>query len=194
MSADIYWCEISSLFLCWEVTCENCTRIVDIPCITCVTSSCYSLESEWWVFRIVVQSTCGVLKVDLFGLLKRREALGQSFKPLTFRVWGSSDFPTASLVYKVFVLFWITNRGIRPLHWSYSKYGMWPSLAVGIFSFEFNELKMFLVTGLRDSGALSLHACVRRTSAYTRYGNAVRCILKFHNCIVVLLLTSVKYS
>jgi len=65
---------------------------------------------------------------------------------------------------------------------------MWPSLAAGIFSFEFNEVKMFFVTGCKGSGALPMYACVQHTSAYTQYGNAVRYILKFHNCIVVLLL------
>jgi hypothetical protein len=103
-------------------------------------------------------------------------------------------FHTVSLVYKVSVLLWITVRGIRPLHWSFSKYGMWPSLAAGIFSFEFNELKMFFVTGHKGSGALSVHAGIQHTSACTQYGNAVRYILTFHNFIVVLLLTSVKYS
>jgi hypothetical protein len=57
---------------------------------------------------------------------------------------------------------------------------MWQSLAAGIFSFEFDELKMFFVTGRKGSGALSLHACIQNTSAYTQYENAVWYILKFH--------------
>lgn len=176
--------------VCWEVTSENCTRTVDTPYIARVTCSYYSRESGWWVFRIVVQSACSVFRVNLFGLLTEKRSSGvvrtsgTVSNPWPPEYEAAVIFPTMSLVYKVSFLLWITVRGyIRPLHWSYSKYGIWPSLAAGIFSFDFNELKMFFVTGRKGACALSMHVCVQHTSACTQYGNAVRYILNF---IIVL--------
>ena len=145
----------------------------------CGTTKCLWCVQGTPVWFIEEKRSCGVVRTS-----------GRISNPWPPDYEAAVMFHTMSLVYKVSVLLWITVQDIRPLHWSYSKYGMWPSLAAGIFCFEFNQLKMF-VTGHKGSGALSVHALVQHTSAYTQYGNAVRYILKFHDCIVVLLLTSV---